>query len=280
MKIIPLESGNFKLDGGAMFGVVPKVIWSKVYPSDENNLCNWAMRCMLVDNGDSVVLIDAGMGEKQSDKFFGYYYLNGDDSLLGSLRKNGYSVDDITHVIVSHLHFDHCGGVISRNNREELVPTFPNAEIIVSKKQWLWATDPNRRERASFLEENILPMENSGKLKLIDDEVDILPHIRLLQFDGHSDGQIVPVITSDRGVVAFAADLLPSTAHIPMPYIMSYDTRPLITLKDKERFYKMAIDGNWVIFLEHDINNECCTLVEGKKGVEVGIKGKLQDILS
>jgi len=269
MKIYPLLTGNLKLDGGAMFGVVPKVIWNKLYPSDENNLCNWAMRCLLIVDGDRKILIDSGVGDKQSDKFFKHYYLNGDDSLEKSLNKLGYTVDDITDNILTHLHFDHVGGSVRYNDLGELVPTFKNAQYWVSKAQWEWATNPNRREKASFLTENILPILEKGTLNLIEEESEILPNIEARIFNGHTDGQIIPFIKYNDKIIAFMGDLLPSTAHVPMPYVMSYDTRPLLTLEDKKKFFDEAIEKDIILFLEHDLYNECCNLQRTDKGAVV-----------
>jgi len=269
MEIYPILTGNLKLDGGAMFGVVPKVIWNKLYPSDENNLCNWTMRCLLIVDGDRKILIDSGVGDKQNDKFFSHYYLNGDDTLEKSLEKLGYTTDDITDNILTHLHFDHVGGSVKYNSDKELVPTFKNATFWVSKAQWEWATNPNRREKASFLKENIIPIMENSKLNLIEDESEILPNIFVKIFNGHTDGQIIPCISYKDKKIAFMGDLLPSTAHIPMPYVMSYDTRPLVTLKDKERFFKEAINSDTILFFEHDLYNECCTLQMTDKGVRL-----------
>jgi len=269
MKLYPINTGNLKLDGGAMFGVVPKVMWQKLYPADENNLCNWSMRCLLVDYGDRKVLIDNGMGDKQSEKFFKHYYPNGDDTLEKSLAKYGFSCDDITDVVITHLHFDHAGGGVKYDEKGELALTFKNAKYWVSKKQWDWAENANRRERASFLSENIFPMRNLGALQLIEEETELFPGFTAKMFDGHTDGQIIPHIEYKGKTICFMADLLPSTAHIPMPYVMSYDTRPLLTLEDKKRFYKDAIENDYILFFEHDIYNECCNLQETEKGVRV-----------
>lgn len=269
MKIYSIETGNLKLDGGAMFGVVPKVIWNKVYPSDENNLCNWAMRCLLIVDGDRKILIDSGVGDKQDDKFLGHYYLNGDDTLEKSLAKLGYSADDITDNVLTHLHFDHVGGSVKYNENKELVPTFKNATYWVSKAQWEWATKPNRREKASFLSENIIPMMEKGKLELIEEEGEFLPNVEARIYNGHTDGQIVPHIHYKGKIVTFMGDLLPSTAHIPMPYVMAYDTRPLLTLDDKKKFFSEAVEKEYVLFFEHDLYNECCTLQDTPKGVRL-----------
>ncbi len=264
MKLYSVNAGNFKLDGGAMFGVVPKVLWSKHYPADENNLCNWAMRCLLIKDNNKLILIDNGMGNKQDEKFFSHYYLNGDDTLEKSFTKAGFSFDDVTDVILTHLHFDHCGGSIKYDKNNNLVSAFKNAKFWVSKQQWNWAVNPNHREKASFLKENILPMQET--LQLIDKETDFSAKIKLKLFNGHTDGQIIPHINYNGKTIVFMGDLLPSTAHIPMPWVMSYDTRPLLTLEDKKQFFNDAIKNNYTLFLEHDLYNECCTIKQTEKG--------------
>lgn len=269
MKLYKIETGNLKLDGGAMFGVVPKVLWQKLYPADENNLANWAMRCLLIETGNRKVLIDTGMGDKQGAKFFSYYYPNGEETLESSLKKNGFNFDDITDVILTHLHFDHVGGAVKYNEKRELIPTFPNATYHVSQSQWELATNPNRREKASFLPENFVPLQDYNCLNLIEKEGELIPGIRIKIFNGHTVGQIIPYITYKNKKIAYGADLFPSTAHIPMPYIMGYDTQPLITLKDKERFFKDALKDDMIIFFEHDLYNECCSLKETEKGIKV-----------
>jgi glyoxylase-like metal-dependent hydrolase (beta-lactamase superfamily II) len=280
MKLIPIETGNFKLDGGAMFGVVPKVMWSKVYPSDENNLCNWAMRCLLVVDGERKILIDNGIGEKQDEKWLRHYYLNGDATLKDSLAKAGYTPKDITDVILTHMHFDHCGGSVNWNDdRTGYELAFPNATYWTSKQQFDWATKPNRREKASFLKENILPIQESGQLKLIDKEGEYLPNIEFKMFHGHTEGQVIPHIKVNGKTVVFMADLMPSSAHIPMPWIMAYDTKPLQTLDDRERFYNEALKGDYVLFFEHDIFNEAGTIQDTEKGVRIKEVGKLSDFL-
>ena len=270
MKLYSIETGNLKLDGGAMFGVVPKVLWSKVYPADENNLCNWAMRCLLVVDGDRKILIDNGIGDKQDWNFLRHYYLNGEDTLEKSLDKAGFTKEDITDVILTHLHFDHCGGsVVWNHDRTGYRLAFPNAAYWVSKQQYDWAAEPNHRESASYLKENILPIEESGHLRLIEEEGEILPNITIKFYHGHTEGQAIPHINYNGRTVVFTADLLPSTAHVPMPWIMGYDTRPLITLEDKERFYKEAVENEYILFLEHDLYNECCTIHLTDKGIKV-----------
>jgi len=278
MKLFAIETGNLKLDGGAMFGVVPKVMWNKVYPADENNLCNWSMRCLLIEDGERLILIDNGIGDKQDENFLKHYYLNGDDTLEKSLAKLGYSPDDITDNILTHLHFDHCGGSIKYDENGTLVPTFKNATYWVSKDQFEWATKPNRREKASFLKENILPIHESGQLKLIEEEGEILPNVYAKIFNGHTQGQIIPHIKVNGKTVVFMADLMPASVHIPMPWIIAYDTKPLVSLKDKERFFKEALEEDTVLFFEHDIYNECCTIEMTEKGVKVKETFKLSEI--
>lgn len=280
MKLYPIETGNLKLDGGAMFGVVPKVMWSKVYPADENNLCNWSMRCLLIKDENRIILIDNGIGNKQDEKWLRHYYLNGEDTLEKSLKNIGVTPEDITDVIITHMHFDHCGGSVKWNDDKtgyEL--SFPNATYWTSRKQYELAVNPNRREKASFLKENIQPVEESGKLKLIDKEGEYIPNITFKMYYGHTDGQLIPHIFTGNKTVVFMADLLPSTAHIPMPWIMAYDTRPLRTLKDKERFYSEAIKNNYVLFFEHDLHNEACTLKDTEKGIRADQIGRLEELV-
>lgn len=270
MQLYSIPTGNLKLDGGAMFGVVPKVLWDKKYPADENNLINLAMRCLLVVDGNRKILIDNGIGDKQDEKFLKHYYLNGEDTLEKSLAKHGFTKDDITDMVLTHLHFDHTGGSIEWNDdKSKLIPSFKNANYWVSKSQWEWATQPNKREKASFLGENILPMQESGQLKVVEKEGELFPGFHVKFFNGHTDGQMIPHIEYKGRIVVFMADLLPSTAHIPIPWVMAYDTRPLITLQEKEAFYKEALDKDFVLFFEHDVYNECCTLQATDRGPKV-----------
>ncbi|MCF8235471.1 MAG: MBL fold metallo-hydrolase [Bacteroidales bacterium] len=279
MKLHKIHTGNFKLDGGAMFGVVPKVLWQKAYPCDENNLCNWAMRCLLVEDEDRLVLIDNGLGDKQDEKFLRHYHLNGDDSLEKSLSEKGFKKEDITDVILTHLHFDHCGGSIAySDDGKSFKLAFPNATYHTSRKQYEWATHPNQREKASFLKENILPIEESGQLNLVNEEGELLHNIDIKLYHGHTEAQVIPHINYNGKTVVFMADLMPSTAHIPMPWIMAFDVRPLQTLKDKDRFYKEAIENDYILYFEHDLNNECASLHQTKKGVRVKETFKLADI--
>jgi glyoxylase-like metal-dependent hydrolase (beta-lactamase superfamily II) len=267
MKVIPIHTGNFKLDGGAMFGVVPKSLWERTNPADERNLCNWAMRCLLIDTGSRVILIDNGIGDKQDVQFMGHYFLNGDQSLLGSLQANGYSFEDITDVLLTHLHFDHCGGgVIFNASSNEYQLRFPKARYWVNEVQWRWAVNPNAREKASFLKENIMPMQESGQLVLMDAPERFSDEIALLYANGHTDGMTLPKFEYKGRTIVYMADLLPSTGHIPLPYVMGYDTRPLLTIEEKKYYFDRAIDEEWVFFLEHDPKNECCTITKNEKG--------------
>ncbi|HTO37765.1 MAG TPA: MBL fold metallo-hydrolase [Brumimicrobium sp.] len=273
MKIYPLNTGNFKLDGGAMFGIVPKSIWSKTNPADESNMCSWSMRAMLIEDGNRLMLIDTGIGDKQSEKFFSYYYLFGNDSLIGNLKQLGFSPDDVTDVFLTHLHFDHVGGAVKRMGEDRFVPVFKNATYWSNDKHWKWATEPNPREKASFLAENILPIQESGQLKFIERTGDFTANafnnIDIQFVDGHTESQMLPHIQYKDKTIVFVADLLPSTGHIPLPYVMGYDTRPLLTLSEKEKFLKKAADENYILFLEHDVMNECCTVKNTEKGVRL-----------
>ncbi len=275
MNVYPLNTGNFKLDGGAMFGVVPKSIWSRTNPADSNNMCSWSMRCMLIEDGNRLMLIDTGIGQKQSEKFFSYYYLFGEDSLFGNLKKRGFSPDEVTDVFLTHLHFDHVGGAVQWNKtRTGYEPTFKNARYWTNKRHWQWATKPNPREKASFLTENILPLEESGQLHFVDvpeqDGIFKTPlGFDVLTVSGHTDAQMCPILDYQDQKLVFMADLLPSVGHIPLPYVMGYDTRPLITLSEKEKFLNLAADQQYVLFLEHDHVNELCTLQHTEKGVRL-----------
>lgn len=275
MKIHVLNTGFFKLDGGAMFGVVPKTIWQKTNPADENNMCSWAMRSLLIEDGNRLMLIDTGIGDKQSEKFFSHYYMYGNDSLHGNLNKLGFSAEDITDVFLTHLHFDHCGGAVNWNNDKSGYRTaFPNATYWSTEKHWEWATQPNPREKASFLAENILPIQESGQLKFIERTGDFtknaLPGLDVLFVDGHTESMMIPHIAYKGKTIVFMADLLPSTGHIPLPYVMGYDTRPLITLEEKSKFLSTAVNQEYVLFLEHDSVNECCDLIMTEKGIRLG----------
>lgn len=281
MKLFTINAGFFKLDGGAMFGVVPKSIWQKTNPADENNLCNWAMRCLLIVDGDRKILIDNGIGHKQDERFLKHYYLHGDDSLEKSLANHGFTKDEITDVFLTHLHFDHCGGSIEKLEDGSLVPAFKNAVYWSNKAHWEWAVHPNDREKASFLKENILPIQESGKLKFIDttDGIDFTDNIKIRFAFGHTDAMMLPQISYKGKTILYMADMLPSIGHIPMPYVMSYDMFPLKTLNEKKKFLTEALDNDYILYLEHDPVNECCTLQETEKGIRVKDTFKLTDIL-
>ena len=279
MKLFSVNAGYFKLDGGAMFGVVPKSIWTKLNPSDENNMCNWAMRCMLIEDDSKLILIDNGMGYKQDEKFFGYYFLNGNDTLEKSLAKYGFGKDDITDVFLTHLHFDHCGGSIERAG-EKLVPAFKNATYWSNENHWEWATHPNDREKASFLKENILPIKESGQLRFIETKagVEFTNNIKIRFVNGHTESMMLPQINYKGKTIVYMADLLPSVGHIPVPYIMAYDTRPLETLKEKKDFITEAHQNNYVLFFEHDPLVECCNLKLTERGVRSNETFTLADV--
>ena len=280
MELYSINTGYFKLDGGAMFGVVPKIIWQQSNPADDSNLCSWAMRSLLVVNGDRRILIDNGMGDKQSQKFFSYYYLHGDDSLVKSLAKYGFTPDDITDNVLTHLHFDHAGGgVVKSEDGQSYETLFKNATFWVSKTQWENAIDPNEREKASFFDENLLPMQQSGQLAFIEQEGEIFPDFHVRIFNGHTKGQIIPYINYRGRTFVYGADLLPSTGHIPLPYIMSYDMEPLTTLQEKKSFLNEAADKNYILFFEHDYYHECCTLKHTPKGVRLDKAFMLNDFI-
>lgn len=280
MKLLTIDTGFFKLDGGAMFGVVPKVIWNRLNPADENNLCNWAMRCMLVEDGDRLVLIDTGIGSKQNEKFFSYYYLNGNDSLEKSLNKNGYSADDITDVLHTHLHFDHCGGSVKWNkDRTGYEPAFKNAVYWTHEKHWSHANNPNPREKASFLKENFVPLQDAGVLKFVPDSLKVTGNIRVQLVYGHTEAMMIPYITYGDITVVYMADLMPSSAHISPTYAMGYDIRPLDTMAERSAFGKEAVENKYILFFEHDPVTECATLAYTEKGPAVAEKFKLSEIV-
>ena len=285
MKIYPLNTGDFKLDGGAMFGVVPKTMWSKTNPADENNMCNWSMRCLLIEDGKRLMLIDAGIGDKQTEKFFSHYYLHGTDSLEGNLNALGFGKDDVTDVFLTHLHFDHCGGAIQWNKEHTgFEPVFKNAQFWSTENHWKWAIEPNAREKASFLTENIQPIHESGQLKFIERTGNFTANAFLdmdvLFVDGHTDSMMIPHIRYQGKTIVFMADLLPSVGHIPLPFVMGYDTRPLITLDEKAKFLNSACDNEYILFLEHDSVNECCTLERTEKGIRLKDTMRFSEIFS
>jgi glyoxylase-like metal-dependent hydrolase (beta-lactamase superfamily II) len=281
MKLHVIHTGNFKLDGGAMFGVVPKSIWNTLNPADENNMCTWAMRCLLVETRDRLILIDTGIGNKQSDKFFSYYYLHGKHSLHQSIHEAGFSLDQITDVFFTHLHFDHCGGAVKydENNNAAFEMVFKNANHWTNEDHWNWATKPNSREKASFLKENILPVQENGRLHFVGQENPFTHLFDIIYVNGHTEKQMLPKIRFNDKTIVFVADLLPSSGHIPIPFVMSYDTRPLLTLKEKKTFLDEAAENEYILFFEHDPVIECATVQKTEKGVRIKDTFSLNDIL-
>jgi len=287
MNLYSLETEFFKLDGGAMFGVVPKVIWNEINPADEKNLCTWAMRCLLIEDGERLILIDNGIGNKQDEKFLRHYYLHGDNTLDKSLMKFGFHRDDITDVFLTHLHFDHCGGSIDREG-DKLVPAFKNAVYWSNEKHWLWATQPNEREKASFLKENILPIKESGQLQFVNSSKEVLTdklfgtafteNISVRFVSGHTESMMLPQIKYKDKTIVYMADLLPSAGHIPLPYVMAYDMFPLTTLNEKKMFLNEAVDNNYILFFEHDPAIECCDLKRTDRGIRMGNAFNLVEI--
>ena len=281
MKLHKIETGFFKLDGGAMFGVVPKSLWQRTNPADENNMCSWAMRSLLIEDGNQLILMDNGIGDKQDAKFFSHFYLHGTDSLDKSLKQAGFNAADITDMFLTHLHFDHCGGGVSWKDaaQTQLELKFPNAKYWSNEAHWQWAVEPNVREKASFLKENLLPMQESGHLHFANEgEKSPFQQFDILYANGHTDQQMIPKIKYKDKTIVFAADLLPAVGHIPLPYVMGYDVRPLLTLSEKEKFLKEAADEQHIIFLEHDPVYECCTVKHTDKGVRLDQTFKLSDI--
>ena len=283
MNLYPINAGNFKLDGGAMFGVVPKSLWQKTNPSDSDNLIDLTARCMLIESGSRLILVDAGMGDKQSEKFFSYYKPWGDDSLVKSINSAGFSIDEITDVFLTHLHFDHCGGSTVLNSNNVSVPLFKNAKYWSNKNHWDWATNPNSREKASFLKENLIPIEESGQLCFLDVKSPGFNHYDELGFDvlfvdGHTEKQMIPKVSYSGKEVVFMADLLPTAGHIPLPYIMGYDVRPLTTLEEKRSFLSLAVEEEYCLFMEHDAHNQIITLKNTEKGIRFGGSLSLKDL--
>ncbi|QJW91551.1 MBL fold metallo-hydrolase [Spirosoma taeanense] len=283
MTLQTLDTGFFKLDGGAMFGVVPKPLWNKLNPADEQNRCTWAMRCLLYEANDRLLVVDTGIGNKQDAKFFGHYDLHGDASLLGSIRKAGYSATDVTDVLLTHLHFDHVGGAVAGlptgQGEGSLTPVFSNATYWTHPAHWQWAMQPNPREKASFLTENILPLQESGQLKFLTENPFPFADLSLIYVDGHTEKMALPVFRVQGRTVAYMADLIPSSAHVPLPYVMSYDVRPLLTMDEKTHILQRAANENWILVFEHDPIIEAATVEQTEKGVRIREKGKLVEFL-
>jgi len=279
MNLYTIDTGFFKLDGGAMFGVVPKSIWNKTNPADENNLCTWALRCLLVEDGNRLILIDTGIGNKQDERFFSHYYLHGDASLDSSLAKHGINKDDITDVFLTHLHFDHVGGAVIRKG-ESLLPAFKNATYWSNPKHWDWAVNPNEREKASFLKENILPIQESGQLKFVGtgEQVNFTKGFDIRFVSGHTESMMLPLISYKGRKLIYMADLLPSVGHLPIPYVMAYDMFPLTTLNEKKIFLKEALENEYILYFEHDPVNECCTLQQTEKGIRMKETFRLDEL--
>lgn len=278
MELLTINTELFKLDGGAMFGVVPKSIWQKINPADENNMCTWSMRCLLVKENNRLILIDTGIGDKQNEKFFSYYYIHGEDNLKKSLNALGLDFADITDVFLTHLHFDHCGGAVSFDRiKEKYYPTFPNATYWSHSKHWEWAVKPNAREKASFLKENFLPIQESGQLKFVDKDHYDLP-FDYIDVYGHTEAMILPLISYKNFKILYTADLIPSAGHIPTPYVMAYDVRPLITMQEKENIFKRALNENWLLYFEHDHQIEMCSIQNTERGIRMKDKLKLSEI--
>lgn len=280
MTVHTLDTGLFKLDGGAMFGVVPKSMWQKLVPADDHNMCTWALRCLLVEDGNRLTLVDTGIGSKQDEKFRGHFYLHGNDTLENSLRQRGFTSSDITDVFLTHLHFDHVGGAVVRTPDDKLQLAFPNATYWSNQAHWDWAVTPNPREKASFLQENIRPIQESGHLQFVGAGVPAgLPGFQeIVLVDGHTEKMMLPVLTYKGRTLAFVADLIPSAAHVPLPYVMGYDMRPLLTMQEKEHLLQRAATENWVLVLEHDAQNECITVQHTEKGIRVAERFRLSEL--
>lgn len=280
MNVHLIDTGFFKLDGGAMFGVVPKTLWNKNQLADEKNLCSWAMRCMLIENGNQLILVDTGLGNKQDQKFFGFYDLHGDADLISSIRSKGYDKTDITDVVLTHMHFDHVGGAIQYNSsKTRLEPTFANATYWSNEKHWHWAVNPNPREKASFLKENILPIQESGQLKFIEEGHSPFENVRFIHVDGHTEQMMLPVVDYKGKELIYVADLIPSSFHLPLPWVMSYDVRPLLTMQEKERVLDDAVQKDQILIFEHDPFHEAATVEQTEKGIRLREVGSLNQLL-
>jgi glyoxylase-like metal-dependent hydrolase (beta-lactamase superfamily II) len=277
MTLYTIDAGLFKLDGGAMFGVVPKSLWSRSHPPDENNLCTWAMRCLLIEEGDRLILIDNGIGNKQDEKFMGHYHLHGNTDLQASLRAKGFDASDVTDVFLTHLHFDHCGGSVVKQG-DQLITAFPNATYWSNERHWQWAIKPNAREKASFLSDNILPIERSGQLKFLKEGERLSEGFDVQWFHGHTDAMMIPMIRYKGQTIVFMADLLPSVHHLPLAWVMAYDMFPMTTLTEKERFLNEAATNGYILYFEHDRDNECCTVMHTEKGVRLKEKTLLTEV--
>lgn len=280
MKIQKIETGNFKLDGGAMFGVVPKSLWQKVYPADENNMCNLSLRLLLVEENDRKILFDAGIGNKQDEKFLSHYYLNGDETLEKSLKDAGINKSEITDVVLSHLHFDHCGGAVEYTGDRIPGLTFQNAKYWCSRQQWEWAVKPNQREKPSYLNENIIPIYEQGRLHFFDDTFQLTPSIQIRLYNGHTEGLAVSFINYNGKTIVYVADLIPTAAHIPSSWVCGFDTRPLVSFEERAKFLNEAHKNNYILFFEHDLFNECCTLQMTEKGIRMKEAFRLKNITS
>lgn len=279
MKVHPLDTGLFKLDGGAMFGVVPKVMWNKLNPADAENLCTWAMRCLLIEDGNRLILVDTGIGDKQSEKFFSHYHLHGEGSLLSSIQKLGFHKDEITDVILTHLHFDHCGGAVEFTPQKDgYRPVFKNAVYHSNDKHWDWATQPNPREKASFLKENFAPLMESGQVNFLKEGDRLGDHIEMLWVNGHTESQMLPLISYKGKKLLYCADLAPSIHHIKPAWVMAYDVRPLESMKEREQIMQRALDEEWILVFEHDAHNECANLKKGERGIEIDRVFRMDEI--
>lgn len=267
MKLTSLNTSLFKLDGGAMFGVVPKTIWNKTNPADDNNMCTWAMRCLLIEDGNRLILVDTGIGNKQSEKFFGFYDLKNTLSLETCINNAGYGIDEISDVLLTHLHFDHVGGAVNKVAENKFETACKNATYWSNARHWKWATEPNAREKNSFLKENILPIQESGQLKFLQEGDKLTDNIDLVFVSGHTDAMMLPKIKTEKGTILYTADLVPSVGHLPIAYVMGYDTRPLLTLDEKESILNEAVNNNYTLFFEHDSVNECCNLQNTERGI-------------
>ena len=284
MNLYSIHAGNFKLDGGAMCGVVPKSLWTKTNPADKDNMIDMSARCLLIENGNKLILVDTGMGNKQSDKFFSHYKRWGDFDLVKSINAAGFGVDEVTDVLLTHLHFDHCGGAVIWDKSKDRYDTqFKNAKYWSNEEHWNWATSPNPREKASFLDENLLPIKESGRLNFVKNTSNrfVLSEelgVEVLCVDGHTEKQMIPKVAFKGKNLIYAADLIPTAGHIPVPYIMGYDVRPLLTMKEKSSFLEDAFENDCLLFMEHDPKNEVVSLKKTEKGIRFGESFLLKEL--